>query len=135
MAIPLTLPASFIGREQLIALIFGTVLLSILGQGLSLPWFVKKLKLSQGSLPLQNIEEWQAQLMTAKAAQDELDSLLKSGVLPKSIYEEMRSNYQVQIAKAEKLLRDFYNSRSEVIKNLVLRFAKTNVVCCLLDNA
>jgi len=114
MAIPLTLPASFVGREQLIALIFGTVLLSILGQGLSLPWFVKKLKLSQGSLPLQNIEEWQAQLMTAKAAQDELDSLLKSGVLPKSIYEEMRSNYQGQIAKAEKLLRDFYNNRSDL---------------------
>jgi len=37
-----------------------------------------------------SIEELQAQLITGKAAQDELDSLLKSGVLPKAVYEEMR---------------------------------------------
>jgi CPA1 family monovalent cation:H+ antiporter len=49
--------------------------------------------------------------MAGKAAQDELDSLLKSGVLPKSVYEEMRSTYQVQVAAAERTLREFYNRR------------------------
>lgn len=78
-----------------------------------MPWLVQQLNLSPSLTPLQQIEPWQAQLMTAKAAQDELDSLLKSGVLPKSIYEEMRSSYQVQIAKAEKYLRDFYNHPSD----------------------
>ena len=57
------------------------------------------------------MEEWQAELITAKAAQDELDSLLKSGILPKSVYEEMRSTYQLKIAGAEKSLREFYNRR------------------------
>jgi CPA1 family monovalent cation:H+ antiporter len=51
--------------------------------------------------------------MTAKAAQDELDSLLKSGVLPKAVYEEMRSTYQVRVAAAERTLRDIYNKRPE----------------------
>nr|WP_276751392.1 hypothetical protein [Chlorogloeopsis fritschii] len=55
----------------------------------------------------------QAQLITAKAAQDELESLLKSGVLPKAVYEEMRSAYQVQVATAEKALREFYNRRPD----------------------
>ncbi len=113
MALALSLPATLVGRSQLIALVFGTVLLSLLGQALSLPWLVKRLQLSHLSASRQQIEELQAQLMTAKAAQDELDSLLKSGVLPKSVYEEMRSAYQVRVAKAEKSLREIYNRRPD----------------------
>ncbi|WP_414527749.1 cation:proton antiporter [Nodularia chucula] len=111
MALALSLPSGLVGREQIIAIVFGTVLLSLVGQGVSLPWLVKRLNLSQFSPTRQRVEEMQAQLMTGKAAQDELDSLLKSGVLPKSIYEEMRSGYQVRIASAEKALREFYNRR------------------------
>ncbi|MBE9226885.1 sodium:proton antiporter [Phormidium sp. LEGE 05292] len=113
MALALSLPAIIPGRERLIALVFGTVLLSLVGQGLSLPWFVRQLKLSHFSEFRQQTEELQAQLMTSKAAQDELDSLLKAGVLPKSIYEEMRSTYQVKVAAAEKALRDLYNRRED----------------------
>lgn len=113
MALAFSLPATIPGREALIALVFGSVLLSLVGQGLSLPWLVRRLKLTQFSEFRQQTEELQAQLMTAKAAQDELDSLLKAGVLPKSVYEEMRSAYQVRVAGAEKSLRDIYNRRPE----------------------
>lgn len=34
-------------------------------------------------------------------------------MLPKAVYEEMRSAYQVQVAGAEKTLREFYNRRSD----------------------
>ncbi|BAZ20623.1 sodium/hydrogen exchanger [Kalymmatonema gypsitolerans NIES-4073] len=111
MALALSLPTTLPGREGLIALVFGSVLVSLVGQGLSLPWLVKRLKLSKFSEAQQQVEELQAQLMAGKAAQDELDSLLKSGVLPKSVYEEMRSAYQVQVAAAERTLREFYNRR------------------------
>ncbi|MBD1923803.1 sodium:proton antiporter [Microcoleus sp. FACHB-831] len=117
MALAFSLPATILGREALIALVFGTVLLSLVGQGLSLPWFVKRFNLSHFSEFQQQTEELQAELITAKAAQDELDSLLKSGVLPKSIYEEMRSTYQFKVAGAEKLLRDLYNKRPEQLSN------------------
>lgn len=113
MALALSLPATITGREELIAIVFGTVLLSLVGQGLSLSWLVKRLKLTQFSELRQQTEELQAQLMTAKAAQEELDSLLRAGVLPKSVYEEMRSAYQVKVAASEKALRDIYNRRSE----------------------
>jgi CPA1 family monovalent cation:H+ antiporter len=113
MALALSLPVWLIGRERLIAIVFGTVLLSLVGQGLSLPWLVKRLRLSRLSPQGQQVEQWQAQLMTAKAAQDELESLLKSGVLPKSLYEEMRSAYQVRVAGSEKSLREFYNRRRD----------------------
>ncbi|HEY9599165.1 MAG TPA: sodium:proton antiporter, partial [Cyanophyceae cyanobacterium] len=110
-ALALSLPPDLPGREQLIAIILGIVLLSLVGQGLSLPWFVQRLKLTHRSESDQQIEELQAQLMTAKAAQDELDSLLKSGVLAKAVYEEMRATYQVRVANSERSLRDIYNQR------------------------
>lgn len=113
MALAFSLPATIPGREELIALVFGTVLLSLVGQGSSLPWLVRRLKIAHISEFRQQAEELQAQLMTAKAAQDELDSLLKTGVLPKSVYEEMRSGYQVKVASAEKMLRDFHNRRPD----------------------
>ncbi len=113
MALALSLPTALVGREQLIALVFGTVLLSLVGQCVSLPWLVKRLQLSHFSAFRQQTEELQAQLMTGKAAQDELDSLLKSGVLPKAVYEEMRSAYQVRVAGAEKALREIYNRRPD----------------------
>jgi CPA1 family monovalent cation:H+ antiporter len=116
MALALSLPTTLPGREILIALVFGSVLVSLVGQGLSLPWVVKRLKLSQFSQVQQQVEELQAELMTSKSAQDELDSLLKSGVLPKAVYEEMRSAYQVRIAKAEKAVRELYNRRPEELE-------------------
>lgn len=112
-ALALSLPADLPGRETLLAIVLGIVLVSLVGQGLSLPWVVRHLKLSYRSESYQQIEELQAQLMTAKAAQDELASLLKTGVLPKSIYEEMRASYQLRVATADRTLREIYNQRSE----------------------
>lgn len=112
-ALALSLPLGLPQREQLIAIILGIVLLSLVGQGLTLPWVVRRLKLSHYSASRQQIEELQAQLMSAKAAQDELDNLLKAGVLPKAIYEEMRAAYQVRVAASERTLRDIYNQRPE----------------------
>ena len=112
-ALALSLPPNLPGRDQLVVIVLGIVLLSLVGQGISLPGFVRRLKLDRHSESRQQIEELQAQLMTSKAAQDELESLLKSGVLPKSIYEEMRAAYQVRVAASERTLREIYNQRPE----------------------
>lgn len=113
MALALSIPLDLPGREQIVTLVFGAVLFSLVIQGLSLPWLVKQLKVSNFSESARQVEQWQAQLIAAKAAQDELVSLLKLGVLSKSLYEEMRANYQVKVAAAEKSLREFYNRRQD----------------------
>lgn len=128
MALALSVPFALPGREEIVTLVFGAVLFSLVGQGLSLPWLVKRLKLSNFSGSRQQIEQWQAQLMTAKAAQDELDSLLKSGVLPKAVYEEMRAAYQVRLAGAEKALREIYNRRSDEFDNKSSELTKLDTV-------
>ena len=111
MALALSIPLTLPGREGLIAIVFGAVLISLVGQGLSLPWLVKRLQLSSVSETRQKIEELQLYLIASKAAQEELDSLLKSGVLPKAVYEELRASYQARVATSERVLREFYNRR------------------------
>ncbi|MDZ8187759.1 MAG: sodium:proton antiporter [Nostoc sp. ChiSLP02] len=109
MALAVAIPLSLTGRELLIELVFGSVLFSLVVQGLALPWLIKRLNISRISETIQETGQLQIQLIAAKAAQDELDSLLKSGVLPKAVYEELWASYQARVAQSERVLRDLYN--------------------------
>lgn len=111
MALALSLPFTLPGRSDVITLVFSTVLVSLVGQGLSLPWLVKRLRLSTPSEIRQRMETLQLNMITAKAAQAELHHLLKFGSLPKPLYEELFAAYQARIASSERELRDLYNQR------------------------
>ena len=113
MALAVAIPLTLTGRELIIELVFGAVLFSLVIQGLALPWLIKKLDISQVSAVTRDIGQLQLQLIASKAAQDELANLLKSGVLPKAVYEELWASYQAKVAVSERRLRDAYNqSRS-----------------------
>ncbi|HEY9878734.1 MAG TPA: sodium:proton antiporter, partial [Leptolyngbyaceae cyanobacterium] len=109
MALAVAIPLSLVGREFIIELVFGAVLFSLVIQGLALPWLIKRLNIGRVSKVMQEIGQLRIQLIAAKAAQEELDSLLKSGVLPKAVYEELWASYQARVAKSERMLRDFHN--------------------------
>lgn len=112
MALALSLPLTLPGRQQVVALVFSTVLISLVGQGLSLPVLVKRLRLTATSPTKQRMETLQLSVIAAKAAQQELANLLESGSLPKNLYEELFAAYQAQIATADRHLRDLYNRRN-----------------------
>ncbi|MBD2256527.1 sodium:proton antiporter [Pseudanabaena sp. FACHB-2040] len=114
MALAVSLPLTLPGRPEVIALVYSAVLLSLIGQGLALPRLVKQLNLSPISPLRQHIETLQLNLISSKAAQQELNSLLESGSLPKSLYEELFAAYQARIATSERELRDLYNQRSDI---------------------
>jgi len=111
MALAISLPFTLPDRAEVITLVFSTVLVSLVGQGLSLPWLVKSLRLYNPSAIRQRMEHLQLQMITAKAAQEELRHLLQFGSLSKSLYEELFANYQARIATSERELRDLYNQR------------------------
>lgn len=109
MALAVSIPLTLVGREIIIGLVFGAVLFSLVIQGLALPWMIKKLNIGYVSAITQEIGKLQIQLIAAKAAQDELVNLLKSGVLSKTVYEELWASYQAKVAVSERTLRDTYN--------------------------
>lgn len=117
MVLALSLPATLSNRSELVNLVFGVVLLSLVAQGLSLPWLVKRLQVATHSTRSQEAEQLQAQLIAGKAVQAELSSLYDAGVLPKAIHEELRARYQLAIAGAEQSLRRLYNRRSTTLRN------------------
>jgi monovalent cation:H+ antiporter, CPA1 family len=117
MALALSLPFTLPGRMQVITLVFSTVFVSFIGQGLSLSWLVKRLELLKPSSIRQKIETLQLNLIAAKAAQEELQNLLESGSLPKFLYEELFASYQARIASSERELRDLYNQRTTYSSN------------------
>ncbi|MBE9012070.1 sodium:proton antiporter, partial [Pseudanabaenaceae cyanobacterium LEGE 13415] len=49
-------------------------------------------------------------------------------VLPKSVYEELRSSYQIKVAAAERALRDFYNRRSEKATEIAVQDSRFDAV-------
>lgn len=109
MALAVAIPLTLTGRDLIIELVFGSVLFSLVVQGLALPWLIRRLNIGRVSEVMQEAGQLQIQLIAAKAAQEELDSLLKSGVLPKAVYEELWAAYQARVANSERVLRDFYN--------------------------
>ena len=111
MALAISLPFTLPDRAEVITLVFSTVLVSLVGQGLSLPWVVKRLRLSHSSEIRQRMEHLQLTMITAKAAQEELQHLLQFGSLSKSLYEELFATYQARIAASERDLRELYNQR------------------------
>lgn len=117
MALALSLPFTLPDRSPVITLVFSTVLVSLVGQGLSLSGLVKRLRLSQRSPTQDKIEQLQLTLIAAKAAQQELGDLLQSGSLPKSLYEELFATYQARVASSEQELRDLYNRRIASLEN------------------
>jgi len=115
MVMALSIPITVLGRTNLITLVYGAVLISLVIQGLSLSWLIKKVNIAPVSRTRQQIELAQSKLISAKAAQAELLNMHNSGILSKSMYEEMRADYQVGIAEAETQLRQL-NSREVTAK-------------------
>ncbi len=109
MVLALSLPAGLDHRSQIVVIVFGVVLLSLVGQGLSLPWVVKRLPLGSGPGKSREVEALQSRLIAGKAVQTELASLYESGILPRALYEEERARAQVDIVRAEQALRQRYN--------------------------
>ena len=109
MALAVAIPLTLTGRDLIIELVFGAVLFSLVIQGLALPWLIKRFNIGRISDAMQAAGQLQIQLIAAKAAQEELDSLLKSGVLPKAVYEELWASYQARVAESERVLRDHHN--------------------------
>jgi CPA1 family monovalent cation:H+ antiporter len=111
MALAVAIPLTLTGRDVIIEVVFGAVLFSLVIQGLALPWLVKKLNISHASDLMQEAGQLQIQLIAAKAAQAELGSLLKSGVLTKAVYEELWASYQTRVAESERRLRTLSGQR------------------------
>ncbi len=90
MALVLSVPTGVPGRSELVVMIFGTVMFSLLAQGLTIAPLLKRLRLTQPEPKLREYELLQGQLLAETAALAELDSLRKRGLVTEHLYQTLR---------------------------------------------
>lgn len=94
LAAAMALPSDFPFRNLILFVVFVVILGTLVVQGLSLPWLVRKLKLS-GQGPSASQQELDARLALLAAANLYLDQRQSQGVSPDEI-EYLRSHFRAQ---------------------------------------
>ncbi len=100
LALPLTLEAgrAFPERDRLIAFTFGVILVTLVGQGLSLIPLIRWLKLAPEEEPEQ--ERQHARLVTAQAALTRLQDLAGQEWVPEAVRMHLRARYEDKAQQA-----------------------------------
>ena len=94
LAAALALPSDFEPRNLILFVVFVVILGTLVVQGLSLPWLVKKLKLS-GNVPSSSQQELDARLALLAAGNLYLDRRKSQGV-PTAEIDYLRSHFRAQ---------------------------------------
>jgi CPA1 family monovalent cation:H+ antiporter len=96
MAAALALPGSFPQRELLVFLAFAVILVTLVGQGLTLPALIRRLDVVEPA-DRAALEEARTRARVAQAALDRLDELEPDLDLPEEQLEQVRRRYQHRI--------------------------------------
>lgn len=99
LGLPLTISgnAPFPERDLLIFLTFTTILTTLVIQGLSLPWLIRRLQLGDDGEAAQ--EEAQARQQGTQAALDRLNALAEKEDLPNALVEDLRGHFEHMTAR------------------------------------
>jgi CPA1 family monovalent cation:H+ antiporter len=92
IALALSLPTDLPGRAELVVMIFGAVIFSLLAQGLTISPLLQRLRLIKSDPGLGEFERVQGQLLAETAAITELDNLRNRGMVTESLYQNLRAD-------------------------------------------
>lgn len=103
MAAVLALPADLPNRTRLVTIVFGVTFITLLTQALPFRRFLRFLKI--GSTTDDVFDVARAQLIAARRAQAELDTMLSTGLMSRPEHATRRAAFQRIIIRAESALR------------------------------
>ena len=114
MVLALALPKAFEHRELILHLTFGVVLISLLGQGLTMTSLLKRLGLVGKQRGRDEYERRTGELMAAQAALDELSSMFARRIVTPAVHERVRQTYVERIAAIESDLRELHEQQTDI---------------------
>ncbi|MCF8012502.1 MAG: sodium:proton antiporter [Clostridiales bacterium] len=109
LALALSLPASFTGREEIIALTFGVVFFSLIIQGLTIAPLIEKFKAGKTFQGLKDYERLSFELQQALAAKDELNQIYEEGRISPPLFKNLESNNAKRITNVTQKLHKLYD--------------------------
>ena len=106
MALLVPLSIGVEAHDLIQSITFGTVLITLLMQGLTLSRFLRLLGLGELGRRDRELQELQMRLLAARSAIRELDRLQDAGLITSMNYRHLRSKYQLGITQAEQGLQE-----------------------------
>jgi CPA1 family monovalent cation:H+ antiporter len=107
-------------RELILVLTFVVVLVTLVGQGLTLPWVVRGLGLANAGRreqEVQRAQEFEARRAAIKAALDRLDALAADAEIPDDILERLRSQQRQRLAQVNNRSDESEEQRQRVMQS------------------
>ncbi|GJG89620.1 hypothetical protein tb265_48010 [Gemmatimonadetes bacterium T265] len=101
MVLALTLPADFPQRGLLVTMTFGVVVLSILGQGLTIGPLLRRLGVVGHHSPRTDYARARAALVLAESALGEIERMTRSRRVPADVAADLRATYEARAHAAE----------------------------------
>lgn len=114
IALALSLPTSFAGREDVLVLTFGVVLFSLVVQGLTIKPLVTKLGLTSKENAVLAFEESLAQIEQSRAGLRALQRLRDAGIISPFIHEQLAADYESSESSARAELEKLYREAPEL---------------------
>ncbi len=114
MVLVLTLPQDFPHRELLTTMTFGVVFLSILFQGLSMPWLLKRLGVVGGEHARHDYELERGQVLATGAALDELELIRRDRFAHHEIVDAIREEYAARHEEAQQTLSAMHGDQDRL---------------------
>jgi CPA1 family monovalent cation:H+ antiporter len=114
MVLVLALPAAFPHRELLVAMTFGVVLISILGQGLTMAPLIRRLGIVSSRIDRDRYEHHRATVLAARAALDALEPVAREQAAPEQLVDQLRREYEASLRGAEAALAALHLERGEL---------------------
>jgi CPA1 family monovalent cation:H+ antiporter len=108
MVLALALPASLPHRDFLVTTTFGVVILSILAQGLTMSWLLRRLGIVRRDEAREQYERLRARVRVVNAALAELDAIARQRSAPSDVVHTLRQEYEARMHKAEDDVRQLH---------------------------
>jgi len=105
MAAVLALPQSLPHRDQLIAIVFGVTLVTLLTQALPFAQLLRLFGAADRRAVDDQLENARAALLEARRGQSTLDELMTAGLLSRREHAERKAAFQSQVVTSEAMLR------------------------------
>jgi CPA1 family monovalent cation:H+ antiporter len=135
LAIPLVTSAGqpFPYRDLILFLTFSVILITLVGQGLLLPWVIRMLGLQhagRNEREINRIEEYQARSEAVQAAVEQLEQLAAERNLSTDLIEAVRTQHRDRLAHFENRGDDDHKSHSDLhdeVERLLIAAERTRI--------
>jgi CPA1 family monovalent cation:H+ antiporter len=124
LALALSLPVSLPERETLEAMTFGVMLFSLLGQGTTIQFLLKRLGLIERPESVVQRERFLARLLAAQGGLHRLEELRSDGILVDEMWKGMRDDYTHIRAALEDEINLLFAEHAELERELLLQTRK-----------